>query len=84
MHRSGAAAMHGNPRHARPLLVGTALLTRNNYAHGCMKIAALCMIPGAARPGVLRVGGRVNRSRYIASARRRGAAVRSQLGGREG
>jgi hypothetical protein len=58
----------------------------NNYADVCMKIAALCMIwrrLGRAVLGVGAVGGRVNRSRYIASARRRGAAVRLQLGGRE-
>lgn len=59
----------------------------NNYADVCMKIAALCMIRrrlGRAVLGVVAVGGRVNYSRYIACARRRGAAVRSQLGGREG
>lgn len=41
-----AHAMHGNPRHARALLVGTALLTRNNYADACMEIRALCMASG--------------------------------------
>jgi hypothetical protein len=55
--------MHGDSRHARPLLVGTALRMSNNYALRCMEIAVLCMVPdGDSTEGAGRTPDRARRT----------------------